>query len=48
MELESIINRRIDQTNIKWQDLVKKIGIAGPENAAVLDTEKSVIIKEDA
>lgn len=47
-ELESIINRRIDQTNRQWQDLVKKIGTAGPENAAVLDTEKSVISKEDA
>jgi hypothetical protein len=47
-ELESIINRRIDQTNRQWQDLVQKIGAAGPENAAILDTERSVIEKEEA
>lgn len=47
-ELESIINRRIDQTNRQWQDLVQKIGSAGAGNAAILDTQRSVISKEDA
>jgi hypothetical protein len=47
-ELESIISRRIDQTNRQWQDLVQKIGDAGPQNAAILDTERAVIEKADA
>lgn len=47
-ELESIINRRISQTNQQWQDLVQKIGTAGPQNAAILDTERSIISKESA
>jgi len=47
-ELESIINRRIKQNNEAWVDLVKKINYAGPANAAVLDTEKSIIEKNDA
>jgi hypothetical protein len=46
-ELESIIEERIEQQNNNWLDLVKKIGIAGPENAAVLDTEKGIIGKND-
>lgn len=47
-ELESIINRRIEQNNKQWLDLVQKIGSAGPSNAAILDTEKSLIEKQDA
>jgi len=47
-ELETIINKRIDQNNKQWLDLMSKIGKAGPNNAAILDTEKSVIEKDDA
>lgn len=47
-ELEAIINKRIELNNNHWLDLMKKIGKAGPQNAAVLDTEKSVIEKGDA
>jgi len=47
-ELESIINKRIQQNNDAWLDLVQKIGHAGPSNAAILDTEKSLIAKNDA
>lgn len=44
-ELEAIINKRVDQNNSQWMDLVTKIGKSGPENAAILDTERSVIEK---
>jgi len=47
-ELEAIINARIDQNNKHWIDLVSKIGRAGPENAAILDTEKALIEKGDS
>lgn len=47
-ELESIIASRVEQNNNQWLDLMKKIGRAGPENAAILDTEKSLIEKDDA
>jgi len=47
-ELESIINKRIEQNNNQWLDLMSKIGKAGPSNAAILDTEKSIIEKDDA
>lgn len=47
-ELESIIIRRIQQNNQQWLDLVQKIGSAGPSNAAILDTERSLIEKQDA
>jgi Schlafen, AlbA_2 len=47
-ELESIIRKRIDQNNRNWIDLVQKIGSAGPGNAAILDTEKSLIQKHEA
>lgn len=47
-ELEAIINKRIEHNNNQWLDLMSKIGSAGPQNAAVLDTEKSIIEKEDA
>src|SRR5690606_19908077 len=44
-ELEAIINKRVEQNNSQWLDLMSKIGKAGPEYAAILDTEKSVIEK---
>lgn len=47
-ELESIINHRIEHNNLQWLDLMAKIGKAGPMNAAILDTEKSIIEKDDA
>lgn len=47
-ELESIINKRIDYNNSQWLDLMSKIGKTGPSNAAILDTEKSIIEKNDA
>jgi len=46
-ELESIINKRIKQNNDQWLDLMKKIGKAGVNNAAILNTEESVIEKDD-
>lgn len=46
-ELENIINRRVEQNNKNWIDLVTKIGNAGPQNAAILDTEKGLIEKND-
>lgn len=42
-ELEAIINERIQQTNRQWQELVDRIGKAGPQNAVVLDTAKGLI-----
>lgn len=47
-ELESIINKRVEQNNSQWLDLMSKIGKAGPSNAAILDTEKSLIEKDNA
>lgn len=47
-ELEAIINKRVEQNNSQWIDLVTKIGKAGPENAAILDTERSIIEKENS
>jgi hypothetical protein len=47
-ELENIISSRLEQNNQQWQDLVQKIGKAGPSNAAILDTERSLIEKDDA
>lgn len=44
-ELENIINRRIEQTNQHWINLMAKIGRVGPENAAILDTEAGLIEK---
>ncbi|NYT72223.1 ATP-binding protein [Halomonas sp. QX-2] len=46
-ELESIINHRIEQNNQHWLDLMSKIGRAGPQNAAILDTEKGLIEKDE-
>lgn len=47
-ELEAIINYRINENNNQWLDLMAKIGKAGPTNAAILDTEKSLIQKNDS
>jgi len=47
-ELENIINKRVEQNNNQWLDLMSKIGSAGPQNAAILDTEKSLIEKDDS
>lgn len=46
-ELENIIRRRVEQNNSQWLDLMSKIGKAGPQNAAILDTEKSLIEKDE-
>jgi hypothetical protein len=47
-ELETIINKRIEQNNNQWLDLVQKIGKSGPQNAAILDSEKGIIEKGDS
>ncbi|MEO9257911.1 MAG: ATP-binding protein [Crocinitomicaceae bacterium] len=47
-ELELIINKRIEQNNSQWLDLVQKIGKSGPQNAAILDSEKGIIEKGDS
>lgn len=47
-ELETIINKRIEQNNAQWLDLVQKIGKSGPQNAAILDSEKGIIEKGES
>ncbi|UPU37469.1 ATP-binding protein [Geomonas paludis] len=47
-ELQNIIDHRVEQNNRQWLDLMAKIGRTGPENAAILDTERAVIEKDDA
>jgi len=47
-ELENIIARRVDANNSQWLDLMAKIGRTGPQNAAILDTEKALIEKGDS
>ena len=47
-ELESILNKRVEQNNQQWLDLMSKIGRAGPQNAAILDTEKGIIEKDES
>lgn len=47
-ELENIINKRVEQNNQQWLDLMSKIGKAGPQNAAIIDTERALIEKGDA
>ena len=47
-ELENIINKRVDQNNQQWLDLMSKIGKTGPQNAAILDTERGLIEKDDS
>lgn len=46
-ELENIINKRIEKNNKQWLDLIGKIGKAGPQNAAIIDTEKGLIEKDE-
>lgn len=47
-ELQAIIAHRLEQNNQQWMDLLGKIGKAGPQNAAILDTESGVISKDKA
>lgn len=47
-ELESIISQRIEHNNRHWLDLMEKIGKAGPQNAAILDTENGLIEKGES
>lgn len=47
-ELENIINKRIEQNNLEWMNVVSKIGKAGPQNAAILDTERGIIERDDS
>ena len=47
-ELGNIINKRVEQNNNQWLSLMSKIGKAGPQNAAILDTEKALIEKDDS
>lgn len=47
-ELETIISARVDRNNRNWLDLLAKIGRAGPENAAILDTERGLIEKDES
>jgi hypothetical protein len=47
-ELELIISKRVEKNNTQWLDLMGKIGRAGPSNAAILDTERSLIEKDDS
>lgn len=47
-ELEIIINKRIEKNSNQWLDLIQKIGKSGPQNAAVLDSEKGIIEKGDS
>lgn len=46
-ELQNIIDHRVEQNNRQWLDLMSKIGKAGPQNAAILDTERALIEKDD-
>ncbi len=46
-ELQNIIEYRVEQNNRQWLNLVTKIGKAGPQNAAILDTERALIEKDD-
>ncbi|SNY96874.1 AlbA family DNA-binding domain-containing protein [Halomonas sp. hl-4] len=47
-ELESIVNHRIEQNNQSWLNLMAKIGRAGPQNAAILDTERGMIERDSS
>jgi hypothetical protein len=46
-ELSYIIDERIKSTNEQWLSLMSKIAKAGPANAAILDTEKGLIQRND-
>lgn len=47
-ELQSIIDHRVELNNKHWLGLIEKIGRAGPENAAILDTERGLIERDKA
>jgi hypothetical protein len=47
-ELEAIINQRIEHINRQWIDLMSKIGKVGAQNAAIYDTENSILEKDDS
>jgi len=47
-ELENIISHRIELQNKYWTDLMSKIWKVWPANAAILDTEKWIIEKNDS
>lgn len=47
-ELENIISKRIEHNNKLWIKLMEQIGRSGPQNAAILDTERAVIEKGDS
>jgi len=46
-ELHSIIQKRIDDNNRYWSELISKIAKIGPSNAVILDTKKGTIEKTD-
>lgn len=46
-ELHNIINKRVDEQNKYWTNLISKISRIGPSNAAILDTEKGLIEKNN-
>jgi len=46
-ELQNLIFRRVEQNNQYWLNLISKIAKAGPQNAAILDTERALIAKDD-
>ncbi len=46
-ELQNMIVRRVEQNNKHWVNLIEKIARAGPQNAAILDTEHALIAKGD-
>lgn len=46
-ELESIIQKRISMQNTYWMNLFSKISKIGPSNAAILDTERGLIEKDE-
>jgi hypothetical protein len=41
-ELEAILNKRIENANRDWINLVKQIGPTGPRNAFVIDTNRQL------
>ncbi|PJA14431.1 hypothetical protein COX64_02135, partial [Candidatus Dojkabacteria bacterium CG_4_10_14_0_2_um_filter_Dojkabacteria_WS6_41_15] len=47
-ELNNIIQQRINKTNLHWSNLMQKIARIKPENAAILDTEKGIIEKNES
>src|SRR5690625_1319083 len=46
-ELEQIIQQRIQEDSDRWAQLVSSIARTGPQNAAILDTTRDIIEKDD-